>query len=558
MNSPAEPTPRSASPAADAQPAPGTTRAPGAQSVPSGAHAPVVPLAAQVRQVQQLQAVEEVREAVAQFLEAADDHPAFAHLNPDFVWRSAAALEERLAAGAGSQLPLAGVLVPVKDLSPIAGQVYSLGSVRRTTRAEETDAFVARLLRAGAIPAGVTHSSELGLTAYCEPAGMDPVPGFPHPGRTPGGSSGGAALAVAEGVVRVAHGTDGGGSLRVPAAACRVVGFKPAHDSRHGQLATSGFVSASVADSFYANIAAGTLPPLTQLPEASAGAAGAGAHGAGPAGVAGGGAGARGLRPAQRAQVEELRHLLGAELYHHLALVESGTGDPHGLLWETLRQVIEEHLHRPLRVGLLLEPLHGGRTAADVDSAWVAAATSAAGTLGGHGLIDVHPLGPAYGAEPFEAFRTILCYRSRGVTLPASPMVEHLVRRGQSITAAQAAAALEVYHRIPQRVAEVWDVDILLTPTLAFDPPPVGYFSSLPPEEDFLEQTHWTPWCTLFNMTGYASLSVPLPGAPRGTSVQLGALRRDPALERALFLLAGLLRSAPQPGAQAPVPGRHP
>lgn len=123
---------------------------------------------------------------------------------------------QRLAAG--EHLPLAGVPVAIKDDMPFAGQVCTKSS-RTLTQVAPEDAEIVRLLRAaGAIPVGLTRTPEYCLFPYSESAlgGITRNPW--DPSRTPGGSSGGSAAAVAAGLVPLATGGDGGGSLREPGA----------------------------------------------------------------------------------------------------------------------------------------------------------------------------------------------------------------------------------------------------------------------------------------------------------------------------------------------------
>ncbi len=134
-----------------------------------------------------------------------------------------------------STLPLAGVPVAVKDSFDVTGEPTRLGSeATSTTPAAENAEVVGRLVEAGAIVIGKTRMPELGLWGTSEdPDGIAVSPW--DPSRTAGGSSGGSAAAVAAGIVPVAVGSDGLGSIRIPAAACGVVGFKPGE----GMLASS-------------------------------------------------------------------------------------------------------------------------------------------------------------------------------------------------------------------------------------------------------------------------------------------------------------------------------
>ncbi|MFS8520957.1 MAG: amidase [Micromonosporaceae bacterium] len=148
---------------------------------------------------------------------------------------------------------LAGVPVVVKEHAAVAGLPVWHGSAAARTAVAEADHEVVRRLRgAGAVVVGLSRMPELGLWATTDDASA--VTRNPwHPGRTPGGSSGGAAAAVAAGLVPLAHGTDGLGSVRIPAACCGLVGLKPGRGSvprdlgagdwfglvEHGVLATT-------------------------------------------------------------------------------------------------------------------------------------------------------------------------------------------------------------------------------------------------------------------------------------------------------------------------------
>jgi len=150
-----------------------------------------------------------------------------------------------------ADLPLAGVPVAVKDVTDITGEYAAWGSAAGPrTPATEDGLIAARLRAAGAVIVGLTRVPELCIF----PVSDDPsgVARNPHnPTFTAGGSSGGSAAAVAAGLVPVAHGTDGLGSIRLPAAMCGIVGLKPGRDvikdkeagwfglSAHGPLATT-------------------------------------------------------------------------------------------------------------------------------------------------------------------------------------------------------------------------------------------------------------------------------------------------------------------------------
>ncbi|HEY8826519.1 MAG TPA: amidase family protein [Jatrophihabitantaceae bacterium] len=124
-------------------------------------------------------------------------------------------------------LPLAGVPIPIKDNVPVAGEPMRIGSSGSDPAPQQADHEIVRRLReAGAVVVGLTRVPEL-----CVFGATDSDFGITRNpwdlGRTPGGSSGGSAAAVASGMVPAAHGNDGMGSIRIPAACCGLVGIKP-------------------------------------------------------------------------------------------------------------------------------------------------------------------------------------------------------------------------------------------------------------------------------------------------------------------------------------------
>jgi amidase len=155
-----------------------------------------------------------------------------------------------------ANLPLAGVPVAVKDTVPVAGEPMRLGSAAMPAQPQAADhPVVARLRAAGAVVVGLTNLPELAIYPVTDSAfGITRNPWDTR--RTAGGSSGGAASAVASAMVPLAHGTDGLGSVRIPAAACGVFGIKPGAgvvpaqvgvDSWHG-MTENGVLATTVAD----------------------------------------------------------------------------------------------------------------------------------------------------------------------------------------------------------------------------------------------------------------------------------------------------------------------
>jgi aspartyl-tRNA(Asn)/glutamyl-tRNA(Gln) amidotransferase subunit A len=138
--------------------------------------------------------------------------------------------------------PLHGIPVSLKDLIDVAGAPTTAGSRVRAQHVAARDAEVTgRLRAAGAIVIGKTNLHEFAFGTTSEDSAFGPVRHPLDPGRSPGGSSGGSGAAVADGMSYASLGTDTGGSIRIPAAACGVVGLKPGF----GELPVDGVVPLS-------------------------------------------------------------------------------------------------------------------------------------------------------------------------------------------------------------------------------------------------------------------------------------------------------------------------
>ncbi|HVB44279.1 MAG TPA: amidase family protein [Streptosporangiaceae bacterium] len=125
-------------------------------------------------------------------------------------------------------LPLAGVPVAIKDNISVAGEPTRMGSAATPQApADADDELVARLRAAGCVVIGKTQMPELAIWPFTEPAAFAPTRNPWDPSRSPGGSTGGGATAVASGMAALALGSDGGGSIRVPASCCGTFGLKP-------------------------------------------------------------------------------------------------------------------------------------------------------------------------------------------------------------------------------------------------------------------------------------------------------------------------------------------
>ena len=177
---------------------------------------------------------------------------------PELALSQARAAErEWLSSDANDQPPMLGIPVTIKDLVDVAGAPTTMGSLVTSHEPAATDElFVERLRNAGAVFLGKTNTSEFGLAAQTMNR-VSPTTANPwNLERTAGGSSGGAAAAAAAGYGPLHHGTDGGGSVRVPAAYCGVVGLKPTgrriprrvRGAGMSQISTDGVLARSLAD----------------------------------------------------------------------------------------------------------------------------------------------------------------------------------------------------------------------------------------------------------------------------------------------------------------------
>lgn len=190
-------------------------------------NASVVELAAQVRRGE-VSSGELVEHALSRIDALNPTINAFVAVDGARARAAAAVVDARVAAGEDPG-PLAGIPLAVKDLEDAAGFVTTHGSVAYAQRppAARDSALVARLVAAGCVVVGKTNTPELGWKADTDNALFGPTRNPWNVDHTPGGSSGGSAAAIASGMVPLATGSDGGGSLRIPSSCCGLTAVKP-------------------------------------------------------------------------------------------------------------------------------------------------------------------------------------------------------------------------------------------------------------------------------------------------------------------------------------------
>lgn len=216
--------------------------------------APALELAAQLRS-REISAVELLDACLAAVDARNDGLTAVTWRNDEQARAAAEDADKRLAEGEEGA-PFLGVPIPIKDLTPVAGWPVTYGSHGAPEGpSEQSELVVDALVRAGFVLCGRTNTPAFGVITAAENLrhGVSRNPWDPN--RSPGGSSGGAAAAVAAGMFPIAHANDGGGSIRIPASYCGLVGVKPSR-GRVPRLAQSwlgavveGVVAHTVADS---------------------------------------------------------------------------------------------------------------------------------------------------------------------------------------------------------------------------------------------------------------------------------------------------------------------
>jgi amidase len=437
------------------------------------------------------------RELAGHYLARVDEVGAFVTRTPQLALARADLLLP-VPEGAG---PLYGVPTAIKDLNLTAGVRTTFGSAAFADFVPEvSDAVTLAIESAGMVSLGKTNTPEFGSPCYTEPDVGPPAVTPWDTSRMAGGSSGGAAAAVAAGLVPVAQGSDGGGSIRIPASCCGVVGLKPTRGRVSGHpmygevtgLATAGTLARTVRD------AAALLDVL-----------------AGPV-----------------------------------------VGDPS---WAPApdEPFLDSCRREPgrLRVARFLEPVIAD---VEVDPECVAAYESASALLAslGHDVEDIAVPMPREAVPTFETCWAVLTALS---TVPPErepllrPLTRWLAARGRAVSGPEFGLALSAMRRFAAGcLASLAPYDAVLTPTLAVPPLPVGALrDDDDPEGDFEAQKAFTPWTSAWNVTGMPAVSLPLHWTPGGLPVGV-MLAGRPAQEGLLLSLAAQVEAA------SPWVGRRP
>jgi amidase len=423
---------------------------------------------------------------------------AFVHVAAD------AARAEADKVNAGDERPLAGVPIAVKDLlAPVAGMPMTWGMAAMKDWVPSEDGSVVRRLRnAGAIVIGKTNTPELGILPITEPDANGPTRNPWDTGRTPGGSSGGSGAAVASGIVSLAHGNDGGGSIRIPAASCGLVGLKASRGRVSMQpiwteggvgLPTDGVLTRTVRDTAAGlDVLAGYEPgDAYMLPPPSAPFADA----------------------AER-EPGRLRVGFGVDAPNDVPV------DPE------VQQAVRD------AVDLLAEMGHDvEETQPEVDSelyvenfikVWI----------GGTGD-ELHTLQELRG-KPIE-------------DAEIEPLTKQMRDIAQSLTATDYLIALDYLRRISRRLISWWtDYDILVTPTVT---KPAIELGALRPDEgqepvtQLMNSATWVPFTPVWNVTGQPAISLPLAQSQDGLPIGVQFVGA-PAAEDTLISLAAQIEQA--------------
>jgi len=422
---------------------------------------------------------------------------------------------ERALAEAGTippadERPFAGVPIAVKASTPVAGLCMSFASRFLSGHRPTHSAYLVRRLRAaGFVVVGTTNMSEFGILPTTEPRHSGPTRNPWVMTRTPGGSSGGSAAAVAAGLVSIAHGSDGGGSLRIPAACCGLVGLKPSRgrisrgpDLGDSFLASEGVLSRSVVETaLLLDVLAGYEPgDATWAP-----------------------------RPAEPYTLAMRR-------------------DPGRLR-------IAMSLANGLDVGADPEVVRGVQAAAAMLSDLGHEVEPASPALPAPESLAVflHVFGPAV-ALGVALGETLAGRPPDDMEIePLSRALAEVARTLSSTAYLTAVAQLQLLAR--GTVAFFADYDLLLTPVLASRPLPIGALHGCgeDPLADLRRSATFAPYTALFNVTGQPAVSVPVGFGEDGLPTAVQLVGRPLGEETLLQVAAQMEAARPWAGHRPPL-----
>ncbi len=378
--------------------------------------------------------------------------------------------------------PFRGVPFLLKDLGAhSAGDPFHLGMsfLKRLNWTEAHDTYVAqRFKAAGFVILGKTNTPELGLLPTTEPMAYGPTRNPWDPTRTAGGSSGGAAAAVAARMVPAAHATDGGGSIRIPAAHCGLVGLKPSR----GRVSMGPFMSEGWGGFSAQNCVTHSVRDTAAILDAIAG-----------------------VMPGDP-------YCAPAALRPYAAELDAAPGR--------------------LRIGCLVQSPSG----AVVHPECMAAVERAAKLLSslGHHVEEAYPealIDPAMGRSTAvviacSAARALDAWAEKtGRTITADdvePATWAFTEISRGLHASDYVTAIEYAQRKTRDLAAWWSsgFDLLLTPTTSAPAPLLGYFDSPDdPFETLARAAMFSTFTSTFNASGQPAISLPVHESPEGLPV---------------------------------------
>lgn len=410
---------------------------------------------------------------------------AFISVNAELALAEAEAADARIAATPFDERqalpPLLGVPTAHKDLVAVRGAVTTHGSAAVPHLVAERDDPVAAAVRAaGAVSLGKTQVPEFGIAGYSENEIAAPARNPHEPERTAGGSSGGTAAAIAAGLIPGAIASDAGGSIRIPSAACGLIGLKPGR----------GAVPADL-----------PMPPADPLLD-DAGAPRMGVSGP-----------------------------IAANALDAALLYDSLLGDPREASLAAVRRTLEDPAALSgLRIGISTASPFADWAEIRFDADALAALDAAAGTLdrAGH---SVEHAAIAYDSRYPEAFTAVwtaglarIVFADREAEDRLGALAAMFLNRARRTPRAALLEAAGVLRSFADDARRQWGAyDIVLTPALAFTAPRVGAFRELGPEGDYRLQCEWAPQTSMVNVAGLPAITVPThadaQGLPRGVQL---------------------------------------